>query len=94
MIYIYFELPYWRMSIVTGMYLYFELPYWRMSIVTGMHLYFELPYWRVSIVTQVCTSILSYRTGGCLLSLVWQHSIIVSNMHYDCHMEAMSHIGH
>ena len=36
MIYLYFELPYWRMSIVTGMYLYFELPYWWMSIVTGM----------------------------------------------------------
>jgi hypothetical protein len=46
---------------------------------------------------QIYGSISSYRTGGCLLSLVWQQSILVFYMHYDCHMEAMFymyHIGH
>ena len=39
----------------------------------------------------------SYHTGGCLLSLVWQHSILVVYMHHDCHIEAKSYmynIGH
>ena len=106
-LYLYFELPYWWVSIVTGMeafdscalYLYIELPYWWVSIVTGMAAFdscaislFRVTllvgvycYWYGSIRFLCYISISSYRTGGCLLLLVWQHSILVLYLYIECY---------
>jgi hypothetical protein len=106
-LYLYIELPYWWVSIVTGMeafdscalYLYIELPYWWVSIVTGMAAFdscaislFRVTllvgvycYWYGSIRFLCYISISSYRTGGCLLLLVWQHSILVLYLYIECY---------
>ena len=56
----------------------------RVTVLVGVYCYLY-----GSIRFLCCISISSYRTGGCLLLLVWQHSILVLYMHYDCHMMAM-----
>ena len=77
---LYIELSYWRVSIVTGMvaFDYCAISLYRITVLAGVYCY-----WYGSIRLLCYISISSYRTGGCLLLLVWQHSIIVLYLYFE-----------
>jgi hypothetical protein len=79
-LYLYIELPYWWVSIVTGMAAFDScaISLYRVTVLVGVYCY-----WYGSIRFLCCISISSYRTGGCLLLLVWQHSILVLYLYIE-----------
>ena len=79
-LYLYIELPYWWVSIVTGMAAFDScaISLYRVTVLVGVYCY-----WYDSIRFLCYISISSYRTGGCLLLLVWQHSILVLYLYFE-----------